>query len=151
ISVTAVTTTDKPSIYSKVDDDATIVLRYAHAQAVLQASWNWPFSRKDMEIYGATGYAITVASDQTRVRLKDEEREQLNASPALPSPHDNSLSYLAAVLAGKIDSANDQSSLGTNIIVMQILDAARESAHTGRSVHLRTAPPARSKSTNSGN
>ena len=27
-------------------------------------SWNWPFARKDMEVYGATGYAITVGADQ---------------------------------------------------------------------------------------
>ena len=47
-----------------MDDDATIVLTYPHAQAVIQASWNWPFSRKDMEVYGATGYAITVGAGQ---------------------------------------------------------------------------------------
>jgi hypothetical protein len=26
--------------------------------------------RKDMEVYGATGYAITVAADKVRVRLR---------------------------------------------------------------------------------
>jgi predicted dehydrogenase len=36
--------TDKPEIYPKVDDDATIIVRYPKAQAVLQPSWNWPFS-----------------------------------------------------------------------------------------------------------
>jgi len=41
-----------------VDDDATIVLAYPHAQAVIQASWNWPFGRKDMEVYGATGMRL---------------------------------------------------------------------------------------------
>src|SRR5208282_5145970 len=45
----------KPDIYPRVDDEATIVLTYPHAQAILQASWNWPFSRKDMEVYGKTG------------------------------------------------------------------------------------------------
>jgi len=46
ISVTAVTQTDKPEIYPKVDDDATLILRYAKAQAVLMPSWNWSFARK---------------------------------------------------------------------------------------------------------
>jgi scyllo-inositol 2-dehydrogenase (NADP+) len=51
-SVTAVTRRFKPEIYSKVDDEATIILEYPEAQAIIQASWNWPFDRKDLEIYG---------------------------------------------------------------------------------------------------
>ena len=47
LTVTAVTNHDKPQIYPRVDDDATIVLQYPHAQAVIQASWNWPFSREE--------------------------------------------------------------------------------------------------------
>src|SRR6185312_1028000 len=58
-TVTAVTQQIKPDVYPKVDDEATIVLTYPHAQAILQASWNWPFDRKDIEVYGRTGYAIT--------------------------------------------------------------------------------------------
>jgi predicted dehydrogenase len=59
-SVTAVTQQIKPDIYKYVDDEATIILTYPRAQAILQASWNWPFDRKDMEVYGKTGSAITV-------------------------------------------------------------------------------------------
>ena len=68
ISVTAVTQTDKPATYPHVDDDATVILHYPSAQAVLMPSWDWPFARKDMELYGATGYVITVASDNLRTR-----------------------------------------------------------------------------------
>src|SRR5271170_1212227 len=50
LSVTAVAQTDKPEKYPHVDDDATIILRYPHAQAVLMPSWNWTFGRKDMEV-----------------------------------------------------------------------------------------------------
>jgi glucose-fructose oxidoreductase len=46
------------------------------------------------------------------------------------------LSYLAAVLRGQLDPKGDLTALDTNVIVMQILDAARESARTGRSVKL---------------
>jgi predicted dehydrogenase len=31
---------------------------YPGAQAIIQASWNWPFGRKDMELYGENGYVI---------------------------------------------------------------------------------------------
>ena len=136
ISVTAVAQTDKPATYPHVDDDATIILRYPHAQAVLMPSWNWPFSRKDMEVYGATGYAITVGPDRLRVRFaKDEDESQMTAKPLAP-PEDNSLDYLAAVLDGKLIPKGDLTALDTNIVVMQILDAARESARTGKTVVL---------------
>jgi predicted dehydrogenase len=136
LTVTAVVNHDKPDIYSKVDDDATIVLQYPHAQAVIQASWNWPFSRKDMEVYGATGYAITVGPDKLRVRHEHDSEEKLEAAAPLSAPQNDSLSYLAGVLGGQIRPKGDLSALDTNVIVMQILDAARESAHTGRSVRL---------------
>jgi predicted dehydrogenase len=68
LTVTAVTQQIKPEIYSRVDDDATIILTYPKAQAIVQASWNWPFGRKDMEVYGRTGYAITVAGNDIRMR-----------------------------------------------------------------------------------
>jgi predicted dehydrogenase len=135
-TVTAVVNQDKPEIYPKVDDDSTIVLKYRHAQAVIQGSWNWPFSRKDMEVYGATGYAITVAADKLRVRHEHETDEQMSTPAPLSEPESNSLSYLAAVLRGQIRDQGDLSALDTNVTVMQILDAARESARTGRSVRL---------------
>jgi glucose-fructose oxidoreductase len=135
-SVTAVTNQDKPEIYPHVDDDATIILKYPHAQAVIQASWNWPFGRKDMEVYGATGYAITVAADDIRVRREHDSQERTETAPALPAREHDSLSYLAAVLRGQIVPKGDLSALDTNVIVTQILDAARESARTGQTVKL---------------
>jgi predicted dehydrogenase len=136
VTVTAVVNHDKPQIYPKVDDDSTIVLEYPHAQAVIMGSWNWPFARKDMEVYGSTGYAITVALDKLRVRHQHDTEEQMTTPPPLPANESNSLSYLAAVLRGSIPAKGDLSALDTNIVVMQILDAARESARTGRSVKL---------------
>jgi glucose-fructose oxidoreductase len=140
ISVTAVAQTDKPAIYPNVDDDATVVLRYPSAQAVLLPSWNWSFARKDMEVYGDKGYAITVALDHLRVRYKGEAAEAVITAPPLPAGHQSSLAYLVAVEGGKIKPVGDLSSLDTNMVVMQILDAARESAKSGRTVVLRPLP-----------
>jgi predicted dehydrogenase len=135
LTVTAVLNHDKPQIYPNVDDDATIVLAYPHAQAVLQGSWNWPFSRMDIEVYGATGFALTVGTDKVRLRKQHDGDETITA-PALDAPQDNSLDYLAAVLNGQIESKGDLTALDTNIVVVQILDAARKSARTGKSVKL---------------
>src|SRR5204862_2492718 len=92
-SVTAVTQQIKPDVYPRVDDEATIILTYPRAQAIIQASWNWPFSRKDMEVYGQTGYAITVAGNDIRVRSSGSASEQQIAAKTVPPPYDNSLSY----------------------------------------------------------
>jgi predicted dehydrogenase len=133
-TVTAFTQSIKPDIYSRVDDEATIVLTYPKAQAILQASWNWPFDRKDMEVYGLTGYAITVKRDAVRVRLAKQEETFVDAKPLDPRESD-SMNYLRAVV---LDGMQPQglSSLETNMIVTEILDAARQSAATGKTIRL---------------
>src|SRR6266852_3355085 len=133
-SVTAVTQQIKPETYPRVDDEATIILTYPKAQAILQASWNWPFDRKDMEVYGQTGYVITVRRDDVRVRLEGEEEKQIAAKP-VPSPNDDSLSLLRAVVLGGA-APDPASSLETNVVVAEILDAARRSAASGKSIRL---------------
>jgi glucose-fructose oxidoreductase len=140
LSVTAVTQTDKPEIYPRVADESTIVVRYPKAEAVLMGSWNWPFARKDMEVYGATGYAITVGPDKMRLRTKGENQESETVSPPLAPPNDGSLHYLAAVLNGTLKPDGDLTSLDTNVVVMQILDAARQSAREGKTIKLSPLP-----------
>src|SRR5277367_5288870 len=133
-TVTAVAQRIKPEIYSRVDDEATIVLAYPKAQAILQASWNWPFDRKDMEVYGQTGYVFTVKHDDVRVRRSGGNEEQI-AAKALPAPYDNSSSFLRAVVLQGM-KPDGPSSLETNVTVTEILDAARRSAATGKTIHL---------------
>src|ERR1700681_4160827 len=97
-SVTAVTQHIKPDVYPRVDDEATVILTYPKAQAILQASWNWPFSRKDMEVYGRTGYVITVGRDDLKVRRAGEKEEQTIAAQKVAFPYDDSLTLLRAVV-----------------------------------------------------
>ena len=137
-SVTAVTQQIKPDVYPRVDDEATIILTYPRAQAIVQASWNWPFSRKDMEVYGQKGYAITVGRDQLRVRLPGKQEGLSDAQP-LAAAEQDSVSYLRAVLLGGL-KPEGLSSLETNVIVTEILEAARQSAATGKTVLLGGAP-----------
>jgi len=101
----------------------------------LQASWNWPFDRKDMEVYGQTGYVMTVKRDQMDVRRVGEAEAKRVTAKAVP-PNDDSLTYLRAVCLGEV-KPEGLSALETNVIVAEILDAARESARTGKKVVLR--------------
>jgi predicted dehydrogenase len=139
-TVTAVTQQIKPDVYPRVDDEATIILTYPKAQAIVQASWNWPFDRKDMEVYGQKGYVITVRRNDIRVRRSgvtgepESHEEQVAAKPA-PAPYDNSLSYLRAVVMDGM-KPDGPSSLDINLTVTEILDAARRSASSGKTIRL---------------
>ena len=135
LTVTAVTQRLKPAIYPKVDDDATIIVTYPAAQAVIQASWNWPYSRKDMDIYGQTGYIQTIRGDSARVKIGKGE-EETRSSSRVDAPYDEPLSYLVAVARGEIKPSG-LSSLENNLVVTEILDAARRSAETGTTIKIK--------------
>jgi len=139
VSVTAVTQHFQPAIYPKVDDEATIIVTYPSAQCIIQASWNWPFSRKDMEVYGETGYVITANNTAMRFRNRqtNEEKPLQVTSKDIPV-YEDPFSYFADVLRGKITVAkNSLYSLDNNVTVVEILDAARESAKSGKTVYLK--------------
>jgi predicted dehydrogenase len=135
--VTALAQTDKPQIYARVDDQATVLLDYPKAQGIIQASWTWPFSRKDFEVYGEHGYAIATGGNNLRMKMAEREPEETRTTlPDLPADQRDSISYLTAVARGRI-KPEGLSSLENNVIVVEILDAARESIRTGRTVTLR--------------
>jgi predicted dehydrogenase len=139
VSVTAVTQHFKPAIYPKVDDEATIVLSYPTAQCIIQASWNWPFGRKDMEVYGETGYLITIDNNKMRLRKQPDSAEHYTQVTAADvAVYTDPFSYLADVVRNKIKMpANGLYSLQTNITVVRILEAAKESAKTGKAIYLK--------------
>jgi len=136
VSVFAVTQQIKPDVYPKVEDEATIVVTYPKAQAILQASWNWAIDRKDMEIYGRTGQVLVPRSDLVRARLTRESRETEIKPAPLTGPDADPISYLVAVVRKEIVPSG-LSSLPINMTVVEILDAAHESARTGKRVELK--------------
>jgi len=140
-SVFAITQQIKPEVYPKVDDEATVVLTYPKAQGIIQASWNWPFNRKDMEVYGRTGYVLVPQEDRLQLRTANAAETQPAISP-LAAPNNDPLSYLAAVVRGEIRPSG-LSSLEVNMIATEILDAARESARTGKRIDLPRGLPAK--------
>lgn len=137
-SVMAITQQIKPDIYPKVDDEATILVRYPKAQGIIQASWNWPIARKDMQIYGKTGYIYADNGNQMRYRFSEKEEEQNLELDSNPEPWEDPFAFLKAVIQEEIKpDAYDLSSLENNMIVMEILDAAIRSAKSGKEVKLK--------------
>ena len=137
ISVSAILQQVKPDIYPKVDDEATIIVTYPRAQGIIQASWNWPFGRKDMEVYGQHGYTI---SDRNGIKSKTspDQKENYQAVPSPARPFNDPFAYLAAVVHGEVSvKPADLSSLQNNMIVVEILEAARKSAKEGKVIYLK--------------
>lgn len=136
-SVTCVTQQIKPEIYPKVDDEATIVLTYPEAQCIIQASWNWPYHRKDMEVYGVAGYAISSSSKDLRIKGRNSPEQTLVLSPEETNTYTDPFRYFADVIRGKISvPPYGLYSLETNLVVARILEAAKISAKTGKTVKL---------------
>ena len=133
-AVTAMTQRLKPQTYGRVDDDANILVEYPHAIGIIEGSWDWPFARKDLEVYAATGYAIATGGDSLRTRLPGQ-KEAASQPESMPTEDRDSVAYLVSVVRDhrKVEGL---SSLENNMVVVAILDAARESAKTGKRILL---------------
>ena len=140
-SVTAITRQLQAENNPRVDDEAIIILNYDEAVGVIQASWNWPIGRKDMEIYGLTGAIYADNRHDLRVRMAkgydgfDEEKVTLAERP---EPYNDPFLYLTAVIRKEIQPAPyNLYSLENNLLVMEILTAAVKSAQKGKTIDLK--------------
>lgn len=137
ISVTAITQQIKPEIYPKVDDEATIILTYPKAQGIIQASWNWPYNRKDIEIYGQKGFIHNLNGTDMRLLFDEKKGFSDKKAKGLKDGEDDPFAYLAGVIRGRIKVKDtDLSALTNNITVMKILEAAKQSAKEGKTIFL---------------
>ncbi|WP_339333613.1 MULTISPECIES: Gfo/Idh/MocA family protein [unclassified Croceitalea] len=140
-SVTAITQQLQAENNPKVDDDAIIILNYENSNAIIQASWDWPIGRKDMEVYGLNGVIYADNRNDLRVRIAegyDEYKEESYTLEELETPLNDPFALFAAVINKELTlKSYDPSSLENNMIVMEILDAARKSAKTKRTVAIK--------------
>ncbi|HLZ92076.1 MAG TPA: Gfo/Idh/MocA family oxidoreductase [Candidatus Acidoferrum sp.] len=121
---------------NKVDDDATIVLDYPDATAVIEASWDWPYNKDLVEVFGPKGsllarHAVLLhrASDARGPNVPPDG-ESVTLNP-LPKETSNPVSYFVDCIRNN-KPIEDPVSAGLNVQVMEILDAARESARSGK-------------------
>ena len=139
-SVTAITQQLQSENNPNVDDEATIILTYDNATAVLEPSWNWPIGRKDMEIYGLTGAIYADNRHDLRVRIAkgyDGYDETVYKLEDTGEAHEDPFTYLEGVIRNKIKmKPYDLYSLENNMIAMEILDAAVRSAKLKKTIVL---------------
>lgn len=136
LAVTAVTRQFQPDLYPDVDDEATIIVDYENVQAIIQASWNWPVARKDAELYGEQGQLFLPSRDAARFTTPDGTTSDL-ALPVLDPPRHDPFTWFAAVIRGAVTPDEwDPSGTANNLRVMEILQAAMDSAARGETVPL---------------
>ena len=124
----------------EVNDELIILLEYDYLVAVIQASWNWPIARKDMEIYGLKGAIYADNRHDLRIRISegyDEFSESRMKLEEMPIPYNDPFLLLTALVRDEIKLKNyDLNSLENNMIVVEILEAARTSAKEKKTVFL---------------
>ncbi|MFI2742723.1 Gfo/Idh/MocA family protein [Zhouia sp. PK063] len=135
VAVTAFTHHFKPEVYPKVDDDATIIIEYKDGTTgMIEASWNWPYNIKDFQVYGKD-YSLHAKNGNT---LMEYNRWPKGNEVSLDnSYYPDQIAYLKAVLAHKQSTETDLSSLKNNMIVVEILTAAKKSAQEGKKIYLK--------------
>ncbi|WP_299216607.1 Gfo/Idh/MocA family oxidoreductase [uncultured Aquimarina sp.] len=140
-SVTAITQQLQSKNNPKVDDESIILLQYDNTVAIIQGSWNWPIGRKDMEIYGLKGVIYADNRHDLRVRISegyDGYDEQVMKLEERKAPYDDPFALFASVIKNKVQLDRfDLNSLENNMIVVEILDAAKKSAQLGQTIRLK--------------
>jgi predicted dehydrogenase len=140
LRVYAVTRKLKAGQYNRVDDDATILLDYADGTAVLEPSWDWPYNMDRTYVYGSKGSLLSTRNELYE-RLSSQPSGPVGPDgPRLtlgPVSHDtsNPIAYLLDCIRNN-KPIEDPLSAKLNVQVMEVLDAARESARTGKAQEL---------------
>jgi predicted dehydrogenase len=126
---------------NKVDDDATIVLDYPDATSIIEASWDWPYGKEQVEVFGPKG-SLTAHHDSLLYRSAKAhgpnippDGESVTLDP-LPKETSNPITYFVDCIRNN-KPIEDPVSAQLNVQVLEILDAARESARTGKPQELR--------------
>lgn len=128
----------KTSQHNRVEDDAVILLEYPRANAVIEPSWDWPYTMERIEVFGLRGSLLGLPNGllyraynaSASAAQPDGEPVSLASLPLLAS---NPMAHYAhliqthtpteGILSGKV-----------NVEVNEILDAAKQSIRTGKPV-----------------
>ncbi len=130
----------KTEQHNAVDDDAVILLEYPDATAILQASWDWPYSKGQVEVFGpkgsllATGDTVLYRAAKSRASSQSPEGDPVALAPVEAITSSPIAYFLYCIRNDK--PVEDPVSASLNVGVVEILDAAKESIRTGRTVRL---------------
>ena len=127
----------KTAQHLEVDDDATILLEYPDATALIQASWDWPMNRGQVQVFGPKGSLLANEEDLLYNPANHDDPSMPDGAPVAlqPVPHEMSNPIAYFVYSIRNDKPIEGPvSAKLNVGVVEILEAAKESMRSGRAV-----------------
>src|SRR3989454_8393266 len=71
----------KVSQHNQVDDDATILIEYPDATVIVEASWDWPNSMGQVQVFGPKGSLLATRNDLFYRPTEDRGKSGLEGEP----------------------------------------------------------------------
>jgi predicted dehydrogenase len=130
----------KTEQHNAVEDDATVLLEYPDATAILMPSWDWSYGKGQVEIFGSKG-SFLVRIDGLLLQPAKEPNTLANPqgklmeTPQVPPEKRNGVAYFLYCIRND-KPIEGPVSASINVGVNEIIDAAKESIRTGRAVAL---------------
>lgn len=130
----------KTDQHNKVDDDDVILLEYPDATAILEPSWDWPYSQAETAVFGPKGSLLAdnegllYRPPNAAAKLGEQLGKPVDLSP-VPREMSNPIAYFVSCLRNDKPIENPVAG-PLNVEVNEILDAAKESIRTSRAVEL---------------
>ncbi|MGO8733379.1 MAG: Gfo/Idh/MocA family protein [Terriglobia bacterium] len=128
----------KTEQHNAVEDDATVLLEYPDATAILMPSWDWPSGKGQAEIFGSKG-SFLVRGDgllfqpaKVETSVQNPDGKPIEIRPVPPAARNGVAYFLYCIrnhrpIEGPVSPA-------LNVGVNEIIDAAKESIRTNRAV-----------------
>lgn len=126
----------RPETFPKVEDSATLVLKYKNGINTFEGSWDLPRSFQDLEIFGSGPTPGSIYMTQQKVEVRTgRDTKELPLTPLPPEKADPISLMVDAIRNNK--PIEGITALDINAEVVEIIDAAKESIRTGRPVKLK--------------
>ncbi len=131
----------KAEQHNAVEDDATVVLEYPDATAILMPSWDWPYGKGQAEIFGPKGSFLVMGDGllfqpaRGVANAQNPQGKPVNLAPLPPEKRNGIAYFLDCIRNNK--PIEGPVSAAINVGVNEIIDAAKESIRTGRAVELK--------------
>jgi predicted dehydrogenase len=132
----------RPETFPKVEDSATMVLKYKNGINIFEGSWDLPRGFQDLEVFGsttATDGKITRGSiymNQQKVELRTGGQPRSLPLEPLPPAQADPIAFMVDAMRNN-KPIEGITALDINLGVVEIIEAAKESIRTGRVVKLR--------------
>jgi predicted dehydrogenase len=126
----------KTEQHNAVEDDATVLLEYPDATAILMPSWDWSYGKGQAEVFGSKG-SFLVRGDgllfqpaKGETSVQNPDGKPIETRP-VPPPARNGVAYFVYCIRNN-KPVEGPVSAAINVGVNEIIDAAKESIRTGR-------------------